>query len=237
MNLEKIMAIVRKDLSYYFVSPIGYIVLAMYYFVTGFFFWLIAAGSKSANMAPVFQNSTVIFLFLTPIVTMRLWSEEEKTGTSELLRTSPLSLWEIVLGKYFAAICFFLVMLAVNLVYLLIMAVNGNPDPGPTFCDFFGYTLAGMAFFSLGLLASTLSENQIVSAVITFGTLLMLYVIGAASNNVPDALGAIFKYISIFEHLNDFFIGVIDLNHVIYFLSVTFLGLFLSVKVMESKRS
>ncbi len=237
MNLEKITAIIRKDLAYYFVSPIGYIVLAMYYLVTGFFFWLIAAGGKSANMAPVFQNTTVIFLFLTPIVTMRLWSEEEKTGTAELLRTSPLTLWEIVLGKYLAACCFFLVMLAVNLVYLLIMVVNGNPDPGPTFANFFGYTLAGMAFFSLGLLASTLTENQIVSAVITFGTLLMLYVIGAASSNVPDTLGDFLKYVSIFEHLNDFFIGVIDLTHVFYFLSVIFLGLFFSVKVMESKRS
>jgi ABC-2 type transport system permease protein len=100
-----------------------------------------------------------------------------------------------------------------------------------------GYILAAGAFFALGLLASTLTENQIVSAVITYGMLLMLWVIGAAGGNVQGPLGDFLKYISVFEHLDDFFKGVVDLTHVFYFLSIIFVGLFLSVKVLESKRS
>ena len=237
MNFQKILAIARKDLSYYFVSPIGYVVLALFFFVTGFFFWLIVVGSRSASMSPVFQNTSIIFLFITPIITMRLWSEEEKSGTAELLRTSPLDLWEIVLGKYLAACGFFAVMLTSTVVYFLIVAIAGNPDFGPVATNFLGYILAAMAFFALGFLSSTLTENQIVSAVVTFGLLLMLWVIGAAGTNVQGPLGDFLKYVSIFEHLNDFFVGVIDLTHVFYFLSIIFIGLFFSVKVLEGKRS
>ncbi|HUO58960.1 MAG TPA: ABC transporter permease subunit, partial [bacterium] len=167
----------------------------------------------------------------------RLWSEEEKSGTAELLRTSPLDLWEIVLGKYLAACGFFLVMLSSTFIYFIIVALTGNPDFGPVLTNFLGYVLAAMSFFAIGFLSSTLTENQIVSAVITFGTLLMLWVVGAAGSNVQGPLGDFLKYLSIFEHLNDFFIGIIDLTHVFYFASIIFIGLFLSVKVLEGKRS
>jgi ABC-2 type transport system permease protein len=128
-------------------------------------------------------------------------------------------------------------MLSSTLVYLAVMMSSGNPDLGPTLANYMGYILAAGAFFALGLLASTLTENQIVSAVITYGMLLMLWVIGAAGGNVQGPLGDFLKYISVFEHLDDFFKGVVDLTHVFYFLSIIFVGLFLSVKVLESKRS
>lgn len=107
MNSRKLWAIIKKDIGHYFASPIGYVVLAVFYLVAGFFFWLIAVQSRSASMIPVFQNTVILLLFLTPMITMRLWSEEEKNGTAELLRTSPLTLWEIVIGKYLA-VCAFL---------------------------------------------------------------------------------------------------------------------------------
>ncbi len=237
MNFNKIWAIARKDMGHYFASPLGYVVLAVFFMVTGFFFSLIVEQTRSASMIPIFQNSVIILLFITPMITMRLWSEEEKTGTAELLRTSPLTLWEIVLGKYLAVCSFFGVMLSATLVYLLIMVLAGNPDLGPIFANYLGYSLAALTFFSIGLWASTISENQIVSAVITYGILLMLWVIGAAGGSVQGALGEILKYLSIFEHMDDFFKGVIDLSHLFYFLSLIFLGLFFSVKVLESKRS
>ena len=237
MNSRKLFAIVRKELIHYFASPMGYIVAAMFSLVTGFFFWLIVVGSRQANVSPVFQNTMIIFLFITPIITMRLWSEEEKTGTVELLRTSPLSLWEIVIGKFLGACVFFLLILSSTLLYLVIIAATGNPDWGIVLSNFLGYILAAMAFFSIGLLASTLSENQNVSAVITFVVLLMLWVVGAASQNVGGNFGIFLENLSVFKHCEDFFKGVIDLTHVFYFLSVIFLGLFFSVKVLESKRS
>ncbi len=226
-----------KDLTQYFASPMGYLVLAVYFLVGGFFFWLIAVQSRNASMIPVFQNTVILLLFITPMITMRLWSEEEKSGTAELLCTSPLTLWEIVLAKYFAVLAFFGAMLASTLVYLVVMLSAGNPDLGPVVANYLGYMLTAGAFFALGLLASTLSENQIVSAVIAYGMLLMLWVIGAAGGNVQGPLGDFLKYVSVFEHLDDFFKGVVDLTHVFYFLSIIFLGLFLSVKVLESKRS
>jgi ABC-2 type transport system permease protein len=237
MNSRKLWAIIKKDIGHYFASPIGYVVLAVFYLVAGFFFWLIAVQSRSASMIPVFQNTVILLLFLTPMITMRLWSEEEKNGTAELLRTSPLTLWEIVIGKYLAVCAFFGLMLSSTIIYLIIMLATGNPDLGPVAANYLGYILAAMTFFSLGLLASTLSENQIVSAVITYGILLMLWVIGAAAGNIQGTLGDMLKYVSVFNHLDDFFKGVIDLTHFFYFASLIFLGLFFSVKVLESKRS
>ncbi|HEY5040111.1 MAG TPA: ABC transporter permease subunit [bacterium] len=237
MNSRKILAIIRKDMTHYFASPIGYVVLAVFYFVGGFFFNLIIQQTRSASMNMVFQNTVILLLFITPMITMRLWSEEEKTGTAELLRTSPLTLWEIVIGKYLAVCAFFGVMLSSTFVYLLIIVVLGNPDFGPVVANYMGYILVAMSFFSIGLFASTLSENQIVSAVISYGLLLMLWVIGAAGGNMQGKVGDFIKYVSVFDHLDDFFKGVLDLSHVFYFLSLIFLGLFFSVKVLESKRN
>ena len=237
MSGRKIWAIANKEISYYFTSPVGYIVLTAFFLVTGFFFSLILLGSRQANMAPVFQNTVVIFLFLSPGITMRLWSEEEKTGTAVLLRTSPITLWEIVLGKYLGACVFFGAMLSSTLLYLAIIAIWGNPDYGIVLANYMGYILAGISFFAIGLLISTMTENQIVSMVVTWVVLLIFWVIGAAGNYVQGTAGDFLKKISIYEHLDDFFKGVIDLSHLVYFISLIFLGLFFSVKVLESKRN
>ncbi|HJT23513.1 MAG TPA: ABC transporter permease subunit, partial [bacterium] len=165
------------------------------------------------------------------------WSEEEKNGTAELLKTSPLTVWEIVVGKYLGVCAFFLVALLPTFVYLALIMAYGNPDLLPLVANYLGYILAAMSFFAIGLLASTLTENQIIAAIITFAALLMLWVIGFAGDNAQGSLGAFLKYLSIVQHTFDFFSGVIDLSHIFYFLSVIFLGLFFSVKILESKRT
>jgi ABC-2 type transport system permease protein len=119
----------------------------------------------------------------------------------------------------------------------LILLSLGSPDPGPVFANYIGYILVAMSFFAVGFLASTMSENQMVSAVIAYGMLIMLWVIGVAGGSVDGKIGDFFKYLSIFEHTGDFFSGVIDLTHVFYFLSLIFLSLFFSVKVLEGKRN
>jgi ABC-2 type transport system permease protein len=237
MNSRKLSALIRRELGYYFSSLVGYFVLFAFFLVSGFFFYLIISQTRAASMNAVFQNMTVILLFLTPLITMRLWSEEEKNGTAELLKTSPLTLWEIVVGKFLGVCCFFAVMSISSLVYLAIILALGNPDIFPVFANYLGYFLSIMALLSLGLLASTMTENQIVAAVIAFGINLMLWVIGAGAGNLQGKMGDFLKYLSIFDHTNDFFIGIIDFGHVFYFLSVIFLGLFFSVKVLESKRN
>jgi ABC-2 type transport system permease protein len=237
MNSRKLFAIVRRELSAYFSSPLGYVVMFAFFLIGGFFFWLIATRSRAASMMYVFQNYMFIFLFISPLITMRLWSEEEKSGTAELLKTSPLTIWEIVMGKYLGACAYFFLMSIVTLVYLGFILFLGNPDIMPLFANYLGYFLGVMAFFSIGLFASTISENQIVSAIISFFVLLLLWVIGVAGDSASGAFGDFLKYISIMNHTDDFFKGVIDFSHVFYLLSLIFLGLFLSVKVLESKRS
>jgi len=238
LDFRKIFAIVRKDFGHYFVSPIGYVVLAVFFFVVGFFFYLITVSPYPvASMNPVFQNAVILLLFLTPMITMKLWSEEEKSQTAELLRTSPITVWEIVLGKYLAVCIFAVAMISSTLLYLLIIVYSGNPDPGPLFTSYLGFALCGMSFFAIGLFASTVSENQIVSAVIAYGILLMLWVIGMAGQSVQGPIGQVFQYLSIFTHMDDFLRGIIDLGHLTYFGSLIAMGLFFSVKVLEGKRN
>jgi len=237
MNSRKLFAIVRREVGSYFSSPLGYIVMFAYFFIGGYFFWLIINRTHAASMTYIFQNLMFVFLFTSPLITMRLWSEEEKNGTAELLKTSPLTLWEIVIGKYLGACSFFFIMSVVTLVYLTFILVLGNPDIMPLFANYLGYFLGVMAFFSLGLFASTISENQIIAAIISFGLLLLLWVLGVAGDSVPGVFGQFLKYVAILSHTDDFFKGVIDLSNVFYLLSLIFLGLFFSVKVLESKRS
>lgn len=237
MDFRKVRAIARKDFGHFFVSPIGYVVLAVFFFAVGFFFYLISVSSYPvASMSPIFQNATILLLFLTPMLTMKLWSEEEKAQTAELLRTSPLTTWEIVLGKYLAVCSFAVAMISSTLLYLLIILYAGNPDLGIVISNYLGFALIGMTFFSMGLLASTFSENQIVAAVSAYGILLMLWVIGAAAQNTQGALSSVLQYLSVFTHMDDFYRGVLDLGHFVYFASLIFIGLFLSVKVLEGKR-
>ncbi len=237
MNSRKLFALVRKELTHYFSSFMGYVVLFAFFAIGGFFYYLIMVQTRQASMRGIFQNLNVILLFVTPVITMRLWSEEEKTGTAELLKTSPLTIWEIVIGKYLGVCCFFLVTLIPTFIYLGLIMATGNPDLQPIVANYIGYILSAMSFFALGLLASTLTENQIVAAIITFAMLLLLWVIGAAGGNVQGPLGDFLKYLSIFEHADDFFAGILDLSHVVYFASLIFLGLFFSVKILESKRT
>ncbi len=237
MSWDKIWALAKKEIGYYFASLVGYVVLAAFFLATGIFFSLIVLGNRMASMAPVFQNTVILLLFLTPGITMRLWSEEEKNGTSELLRTSPLTLWEIVLGKYLGVCVFFGAMLSSTLIYLTIIVVNGNPDWGTILGGYIGYILTALSFFALGLFVSTLSENQIVSMVLTWVLLLVLWLLGAAGNLVSGPAGDFLKSLSISGQTDDFYKGVVDLTHLLYFFSLIFVGLFFSVKVLESKRS
>jgi len=184
----------------------------------------------------VLQNASVIILFIMPMITMRTYSEEKRSGTIELLLTSPVTDLEIILGKFFGALGLYVAMLLVTLLYIAILFVYGSPEWRPLVACYLGLLLMGGAFLSLGLLISSTTNNQIVAGIISFIVFLMLWIVGWFADTAGPTMGAITRYLSITEHFDDFSKGIIDTRHVIYYLSLITLGLFLTAKSVDSER-
>jgi ABC-2 type transport system permease protein len=184
----------------------------------------------------VLQNASVIILFIMPMITMRTYSEEKRSGTIELLLTSPVKDVEIVFGKFFGALGLYVAMLAVTLLYIGILFVYGNPEWRPLVAAYLGLLLMGGAFVSIGLLISSTTNNQIVAGVVTFVVFLLLWIIGWFADSAGPTIGPITSYLSITEHFDDFSKGIIDTKHVIYYLSLITFGLFLTSKSVDTER-
>jgi gliding motility-associated transport system permease protein len=254
--MSNILAIASKELRSYFTSPIAYIVIGLFAALYGFFFWAILQyfvaqsmqmgqlgmqGPQSMNVnqqliRPLVQNVTILVLFLMPMVTMRTYSEEKRSGTIELLLTSPLTDFQIIMGKFLGALALYLIMLAVTLIHIAILFIYGRPEWKPIVTAYIGLVLLGGCFISLGLFISSLTKNQIVAGMVTFAVFLFLWIItwiGSFSGPTVDKLTT---YLSIIDHLDDFGKGVIDTTHVIYYLSFITFGLFLTAKSVDSER-
>ena len=248
-------AIFKKELRVYFSSPIAYAVLTIFSLISGWFFYNVFGFYVMASMQaamnpmmardmsviegvlrPLFQNMSVIMLLMMPILTMRLFSEEKKSGTIELLLTYPVRDGEVLLGKYLAALAVFAAMLTLTLAYPLIMAWVTPLELGPLATGYLGLLLQGAAFIAIGILISSLTENQIVAAVATFGTLLIFWVIAWASDSAGGTLGRVLSHVSLTEHFDSFSKGVIDTKDLIYYLNLTILALFLTLRSLDSKR-
>ena len=252
--MRNILTIARKELKTYFTSPIAYIVLAIAGIIFGFFFYSALAffvqrgmeaemygrgGPMSVNeyvIRPLLLNLSVISLFLVPMITMRLYAEEKRSGTIELLLTSPVRDLELVLGKLLAAFLLFAGILVVAAINLSLLFVFGNADWKPVLSGLLGLALLGTAFLSLGMLLSTVTRNQIVAGSLTFGLFLMLWVADWVSAYSGTTVGQVASYISVTTHVENFAKGVIDLRDVVYYLSVIFLGVFLTHRSLESLR-
>lgn len=252
--MRNILAIAGKELRGYFASPIGYVLVGFYALLFGWFFYTLVAfferqsmqmamggpgGSMNLNqmlVAPLLMNATVIMLLVFPLITMRTYAEEKRSGTIELLLTSPLTDWQIILGKFLGALALYAVMLGVTLVHMAILFVFGNPEWKPIATGYLGLLLMGGSFLSLGLFISSLTRNQIVAGMITFSVFLLLWVVNWVSTFVGPTLQTVLNYLSITEHFDDFAKGIIDTKHVIYYLSVIATGLFLTMKAVDSER-
>jgi ABC-2 type transport system permease protein len=251
----KAWAIFKKELRLYFVSPIAYAVFAIFSLVAGWFFYNVFAfytlvsmqAAMNPSMArdmsvtegvlrPLFQNISVIMLLMMPILTMRLIAEEKKSGTIELLLTFPVRDGEVLMGKYLAALTLFAGMLALTLVYPVLVAWTTRLEWGPLLTGYLGLLLQGAAFIAIGILISSLTENQIVAAVATFGVLLIFWVISWAQDAAGPNLGRVLSHLSLTEHFDSFAKGVIDTKDVIYYLNLIILSLFLTLRSLESKR-
>jgi ABC-2 type transport system permease protein len=253
--MRNVLAIARKEVRGYFVSPIGWVILGLFAVLFGFFYYAFlglfvrqslqmnqfGGGPQSMNVnlymiRPLLQNTSVIILFVLPMVTMRTYAEEKRSGTIELLMTSPVTDLQIILGKFFGALTLYASMLLVTAVYIGMLFRFGDPEVGPILSGYLGLLLLGGGFIAVGLLVSSLTKNQIVAAMATFGTFLMLWVIGWVGDFAGPTTRSIVSYLSITEHFDDFSKGVIDTKHLVYYLSFITFGLFLTAKAVDSER-
>ena len=185
--MHNTLAIAKRELVSYFTSPVAYVVTAAFLVIMGLLFGYVLAAPlqyRVASLSPVLGSVPVILLLVAPALTMRLLAEEQRSGTIELLLTAPVRDWEVVAGKFLASLALFLTMVALTLYYPLILMTFGNPDMGVLAASYIGVILIGASFLSLGLLASSLSQNQVVAAMISFGLILSLWLIGFLSGVV-----------------------------------------------------
>lgn len=230
------VAIMKRELSAYFSSAIGYIFLAVYYLFSGLFFQATLA-SNTGNMSMIFGNMFTIILFLTPILTMRLWSEEKKQKTDQALFTAPVKLLPVTLGKYFAALIVFIISLAINLVYAMVISFFTAPEWSVILGNMVGLFLLGAALIAIGMFISALTENQVIAAVGGFGVAFFVMLMDALPTIIPgDFFRKLITNLSFNNHYKEFSYGILNLTDVIFFLSVIVLFVFLTVRVFEKKR-
>ncbi len=226
-----------KETKSYFGTPAAYIVGAMFLALTGVFFVAdVTAPFAEAGVRGIVEWASFFIIFLAPLLTMRLLAEEQKLGTLELLLTSPVRDWEVVLGKYIASFLILAVIVSVTLYYVVLLYSFGDPDTGPVLSGYLGLLLYGAAALAIGLLGSSLSSNQIVAAVVGIAFLLMLSFVNLIADIVTGIASEVFNGMSMNEHIVDFSRGVIDTSSVVFFLSLTAIFLFLTIRSLETRR-
>ncbi len=234
--MRNALYVAGKELRSYFVSPIAYIIVAFWLVITGLFFTA-SATAGDASMRNVFGVIPILLLLVSPALTMRLLAEESRTGTLELLLTAPVKDWSVVVGKFLGALGLYAAMMFLTILYPLILVLfRGDPDWGPIWSGYIGLLLLGMAFLSVGLFASSLTSNQILSAVIALAILLVLFIITVLTSNVPPNVAAVLAKLSIGDRYDPFVRGIVDLTDVVYFLTFTGAVLFITIQIVEARR-
>lgn len=230
-------AIIKRELLSYFSSAIGYIILAAFYVFGGFYFYMSALMSNTTDLSYTFSSLFIILIFIIPILTMRLFSEEKKQKTDQALLTAPVSLTTIALGKYLAALLMYTFCIAITLVYAVVIAFFNAPSWETVLCNFLGLFLLGAALIAIGMFLSSITENQIVAAIsgIVVGVFI-LFIDTIAQAVSVEFLSSMLKKISFTSHYNNFTLGIIGLKDVVFFVSICFLFVFLTVRVFEKKR-
>jgi ABC-2 type transport system permease protein len=243
-----------KELRAYFHSPIAYLVMALFAVLCGFFFYnytaafvvqtfrMMATGQMAPNVSineyiirPLFEGVlTVVLLLLIPLVTMRLFAEEKRSGTIELLLTSPLTDLQIILGKFLGALALYAVLMLLSFLYIGLLFLYGNPNAKPLLADALGLFLYGGALLSLGMWISTFTKNQIIAGVVAFALFLLLYVFDWVNSYSTSDAGRVMSYMALTTHFDNFAKGVIDSGDVVYYLSVIVVGIFLTARSVEA---
>jgi ABC-2 type transport system permease protein len=252
--VRNIFVICSRELKSYFASPIAYLLLTMFAVLFGFFFWnavgyfaqlsmqsAMMGGNMPMNVnemviRPLLMNVSVIGLFLIPMITMRLFAEEKRSGTIELMLTSPVRDAELIVGKWLAALVMYAVLLGITAVNFTYLFIYGQPDWKPLAAAYLGLILQAGSLLAVGTFISTLTKNQIIAGSATFGVCLLLWVLEWVAGYETAAWAKVMGYMSVVAHFEPFAKGVIDAKDVVYYVSLTALGLFLTARSLESLR-
>jgi ABC-2 type transport system permease protein len=251
----KIWAIFKKEMRLYFTSPVAWVVFTIFLLIAGYFFYSIFAFFTLASMQsamnpqmgrdlnvtdsvmrPLFSNISVILLLLMPLVTMRLFAEERRAGTIELLLTYPVRDGAVLAAKYLAALALYAIMIGLTVLYPGIVVYFARLEWGPVLTGYLGLLLMGATFIAVGVFASSLTENQIVAAVTTFGVLLIFWILGWSADYAGGTAGRLLQFLSLLEHNDSFSKGVLDTKDVLYYVNFTVLALFLTLRSLEARR-
>jgi len=253
--MRKIWIIAWKELRTYFVLPSAYVICVVFILFSGIFFynhlsifflsklqplpWEEIEAEKDLThmiIQPYFHSLSILYL-LIPVISMRLFAEEKRLKTEELLYSSPVSSVEIVLGKYLASVILFVILLCFTVQHMIFLKIYGNPDPGPIITGYLGLFLVGLAYLSIGLLCSALTDNQIIAAILTFGVICFFWMIGLVQYIIANPTVVSFlRYFSLQEHFHTFTKGLVELKDIVYVLSFAFMGLFITYHIVESHR-
>jgi ABC-2 type transport system permease protein len=252
--VRNIWTLYRKELKSYFVSPIAYLLVAVFALIFGYFFYVATAIFVSRSIQsemmgrgmpmdvnewvirPLLMNVSVIGLFLIPMITMRLFAEEKRAGTIELLLTSPVRDMEIIFAKWLAAVTLYAVILGVSALNLTFLFIYGKPDWKPILVGYLGLLLQGGGLLAVGTFISTTTRNQIIAGGATFAACLLLWILDWVSAYEMATWAKVLSYMSVVTHFEPFSKGVLDTKDVVFYLSVIFFGLFLTARSMESLR-
>ncbi len=253
--MRNILAVAGKELRAYFHSPIAYLVLTVYAAICGFVFYSSSAffvvqtfrmqAMGGAGMPPMSLNEniirpilagvmTVVLLFLIPLITMRLYAEEKRSGTIELLLTSPLTDLQIIMGKFLGSLLLFAMMEVLTFLYFTVLFVYGNPNAKPLIANALGLLLYGAALLALGMWFSTFTKNQIIAGAVGLAVFLLLYLLDWVTAYSSGMVGKVMSYLALTTHFDNFSKGVIQLSDVVYYGSVIFLGIFFTARSVEA---
>jgi ABC-2 type transport system permease protein len=252
--MRNVWNVFRKELRSYFVSPIAYVLIVMFALIFGWFYWNMLgaflyysmASQMRGEMMPMnineqivrqlLGNMNVVGLFFIPVITMRLFAEEKRNGTIELLATSPIRDTEVILGKWLAAVGLYAGMLLLTALNLIFLFKYGNPDWKPLAVGYLGLLFQAAALLAIGTFISSLTKNQIIAGAVTFGVCLLLFVLGWTSGYETATWAQVLSYMSVTTHMESFAKGVLDSKDTLYYVTVIFVGLFLTARSLESLR-
>jgi len=245
--MRKVAAIVRRELIAYFSSPLAYVVLTAFLLMQGYIFYLIVSflnspGTQAMTPLRLFFGGTIFFwlflLFVVPVITMRLIAEERRSGTIEVLLTSPVTEAQVIVGKFIAALMFYIALWLPTGLYVIVLRQHSAIDLGPVAAGYLGVILLGFLFLGVGTFTSTLTDNQLIAAILAFAAMVMLFSIGLVEQLVvsSSALKATLGHMNLWNQMDDYAKGIVDTRHVVYELSTGLLFLFLASKSLEIKK-
>jgi ABC-2 type transport system permease protein len=231
------LAVWKREVQSYFLSPLAYIFIGAFMVVAGIMFTANNVMAMSVSFSNTLSSMTFVFMLLVPLLTMKLLSEDRKSKTDQLLLTSPVSIFSIVLGKYLAAITVFVATLILSLVFPIILSIFGMPALGEIVAGYLGFFLMGSALIAVGVFISSITESQVIAALVTFFVLLLMWIGNVALSLISNRiLVSVLEWFLVYSRINSFVLGLLSIPHIVYFISFSFVFLFLAVRSTERRR-